>query len=284
MKGVETLESNNRRTFFGDFKKYLPLLQNLAGKDFKIKYRRSVLGIAWSILNPLLTMLVLTAVFGFIFGIDRYPGVSDFAVFYIVGASMWNFFAEATTGSMTSVLASASLIKKVYIPKYIFPLEKCLFALINFAFSLIAVAIVMAIRFQNIDPGITLVMLPLPIIYCLLFATGISLFLSAVCVYFNDIIHLYSVILTLWMYLTTLIYPLSMIEQKIGTDSALRFVVYFIKYNPMSIYLTIFRDVVMNNAWPSLEQHLWCLGYGIIALLIGVFTFKKLQKNFILNI
>ena len=278
------VEENCRRSFFGDFKKYLPLLQNLAAKDFKIKYRRSVLGIAWSILNPLLTMLVLTAVFGFIFGIDRYEGVSDFAVFYIVGASMWNFFAEATTGSMTSVLASASLIKKVYIPKYIFPLEKCLFALINFAFSLIAVAIVMAIRFQNIDPGVTLVMLPLPIIYCLLFATGISLFLSAVCVYFNDIIHLYSVILTLWMYLTTLIYPLSMIETKIGTESAFRFVVYFIKYNPMSIYLPTFRDVVMNNTWPALEQHLWCLGYGLLAMVIGIFTFKKLQKNFILNI
>ncbi len=276
---------NEKRSFFKDFKKYLPLLQNLAGKDFKIKYRRSVLGVAWSILNPLLTMLVLTLVFGFMFGIREYPKVSDFACFYIVGAAMWNFFAEATSSSMVSVLESASLIKKVYIPKYIFPLEKCLFALINFAFSLVAVAIVMAIRFSHIDPGVTLVMLPLPIIYCTLFAVGLSLLLSAVCVFFRDIIHLYSVILTLWMYLTTLIYPLSMIETRINYDSRLQVLALnLIKYNPMSAYINTFRDVVLNNAWPSLEQHLLCLGYGLIMLIIGALVFKKLQKKFILFI
>lgn len=276
---------NEKRSFFKDFKKYLPLLQNLAGKDFKIKYRRSVLGIAWSILNPLLTMLVLTLVFGFMFGIRDYPNVADFACFYIVGAAMWNFFAEATSGSMTSVLASASLIKKVYIPKYIFPLEKCLFALINFAFSLIAVAIVMAIRFEHIDPGVTLVMLPLPVIYCLLFAVGLSLLLSAVSVFFRDIIHLYGVILTLWMYLTTLIYPLSMIETRIDRSSALQVAALsLIKYNPMSVYINTFRDVVLNNTWPTLEQHLLCLGYGVIMLIIGSLVFRKLQKKFILYI
>ncbi len=276
---------NEKRSFFKDFKKYLPLLQNLAGKDFKIKYRRSVLGIAWSILNPLLTMLVLTLVFGFMFGIRDYPNVADFACFYIVGAAMWNFFAEATSGSMTSVLASASLIKKVYIPKYIFPLEKCLFALINFAFSLIAVAIVMAIRFEHIDIGFTLVMLPLPIIYCLLFAVGLSLLLSAVSVFFRDIIHLYGVILTLWMYLTTLIYPLSMIETRIDRSSALQVAALsLIKYNPMSVYINTFRDVVLNNTWPTLEQHLLCIGYGVVMLIIGSLVFRKLQKKFILYI
>lgn len=275
---------SNKRTFKSDFKKYLPLLQNLASKDFKIKYRRSVLGIAWSILNPLLTMLVLTAVFGFMFGIRDYEGVSDFAVFYIVGAAMWNFFAEATSGSMTSVLASASLIKKVYIPKYIFPLEKCLFSLINFAFSLIAVAIVMILRIKFIDPGITVILLPLPVLYCFMFAVGLSLFLSAVSVFFRDIIHLYSVILTLWMYLTTLIYPLSMIEKQFNPESPLRFVVYIIKYNPMSVYVNYFRDIVMNNTIPSAEQNLLCIGYAAVALIIGIFTFKKLEKKFILYI
>ena len=280
------MKADNRHgSFIGDFKKYLPLLQNLAGKDFKIKYRRSVLGVAWSILNPLLTMLVLTLVFGFMFGIRDYPNVEDFACFYIVGAAMWNFFAEATTGSMTSVLASASLIKKVYIPKYVFPLEKCLFSLINFAFSLIAVAIVMVIRHSHISPGITMLMFPIPVFYCMLFAVGLSLLLSAVCVFFRDIIHLYGVILTLWMYLTTLIYPLSMIETRIDRSSALQVAAFsLIKYNPMSVYINTFRDVVLNNTLPSLEQHLLCLGYGLGALIIGAFVFKKLQKKFILYI
>ncbi len=278
-------KNTDRRSFFADFKKYLPLLQNLAGRDFKIKYRRSVLGVAWSILNPLLTMLVLTLVFGFMFGIREYPNVADFACFYIVGAALWNFFSEATSGSMTSVLASASLIKKVYIPKYIFPLEKCLFSLINFVFSLIAVAIVMVIRHSHISPGITMLMLPVPVIYCLMFIVGISLFLSAVCVFFRDIIHLYGVILTLWMYLTTLIYPLSMIETRINYDSTLQVLALrVIKYNPMSVYINTFRDVVLNNTWPSAEQHLLCIAYGVISLIIGILTFRKLQKKFILYI
>lgn len=277
--------ADNKKGFFTDFKKYLPLLNNLASKDFKIKYRRSVLGVAWSILNPLLTMLVLTLVFGFMFGIRDYPNVDDFACFYIVGAAMWTFFAESTTGSMTSVLASASLIKKVYIPKYIFPLEKCLFSLINFAFSLIAVAIVMIIRHGHIDPGLTMLMLPVPVFYCLLFAVGLSLLLSAVCVFFRDIIHLYGVVLTLWMYLTTLIYPLSMIETRIDQNSAIQVAALnLIKYNPMSVYINTFRDVVLNNTMPSLSQHLLCLGYGLAALLIGAVVFGRLQKKFILYI
>ena len=282
---MEINTNTGNKSFFVNFKKYLPLLRNLAGKDFKIKYRRSILGVLWSILNPLLTMLVLTMVFGTLFNFRAYEDAGDFAVFYIVGAALWNFFSEATSSSLTSVLTSAPLIKKVYIPKYIFPLEKCLFSLINLAFSLVAVAIVMAIRHSYIDPGLTVLMLPVPVFYCLLFTVGMSLLLSAVCVYFQDIIHLYSVLLTLWMYLTTLIYPLSMIEDKINRDSTLHMVAYYIiKYNPMSMYVNTFRDVVMYNNMPSLEQHLICLGYGVFALIVGAFTFNKLQKKFILHI
>ncbi len=139
------------------FRKYLPLLTNLAGRDFKLKYRRSVLGVAWSILNPLLMMLVLTQVFGLLLKIK----VENFPVYYIVGSSLWTFFSEATQLSMTSVINSAQLIKKVYIPKYIFPLEKCLFALENFLFSLIAVVLVML--FQRFVPSITTLLFFIPV-------------------------------------------------------------------------------------------------------------------------
>lgn len=259
-------------------------MNNLAGKDFKIKYRRSILGVAWSILNPLLTMLVLTAVFSMLFKVKNYPDIGDFAVYYIVGAAIWNFFAEATTNSMTSVLASAPLIKKVYIPKYIFPLEKCLFALINFAFSLIAVILVMIMRMQYINPGWTLALFPIPVLYCLLFAIGISLILSAVSVYFQDIIHLYSVILTLWMYLTPVIYPMSLLDQFGGQSLWQRAVLIIVRYNPLTCYVQYFRDIVIYNTVPGLEQNLFCLGYGLIAVAAGVLVFNKLQKNFILHI
>ena len=260
-------------------------MNNLASKDFKIKYRRSILGVAWSILNPLLNMLVLTAVFSMLLGIKNYPDVGDFAVYYIVGAAMWNFFAEATTGAMTSVIFAAPLIKKVYIPKYIFPLEKCLFALINFCFSLIAVALVMIIRHEFINPGLSMLLFPLPILYCLLFAIGLSLILSAISVYFQDIVHLYSVILTLWLYLTPVIYPLSVIEGKIDRNSSLQTIAFaIIKYNPLTLFVEYFRDIIIYNTVPGIEQNLMCLAYGIVFLIIGIFTFNKLQKKFILHI
>ncbi|MBQ8267422.1 MAG: ABC transporter permease, partial [Clostridia bacterium] len=141
-------------------KKFMPLLKNLVSKDFKIKYRRSVLGVAWSVLNPLFTMLVITTVFGKLLKIE----VENFATYYIVGFAIWNFFSEATSSSLSSILSSAPLIKKVYIPKYIFPLEKCLFSLVNFFFTLIAVVIVML--FQGVVPSITAILFPIPVLYC----------------------------------------------------------------------------------------------------------------------
>ncbi len=277
--------SSGLGSFWLNFKKYLPLLSNLAGKDFKIKYRRSVLGVIWSILNPLLTMLVLTAVFGLMFGMRGGEETGDFAVYYIVGAAIWNFFSEATSLSLTSIIFAAPLIKKVYIPKYIFPLEKCLFALINFAFSLVAVALVMAIRFSHISNfGASVLLFPIPVFYCFLFVVGMSLILSAISVYFQDVIHLYSVILTLWMYLTPLIYPLSFVEQAAGGSLLGRIALPIIKFNPMTQYIQYFRDVVIYGRIPTLEQNIICFAYGLIVLIIGIFTFNKLQKKFILHI
>ena len=108
------------KKFILDAKMFSPLLFNLVSRDFKIKYRRSILGVLWSVLNPLLTMLVISQVFGILLKVQ----VEHFAAYYLVGATIWNFFSEATSMSMTSVLGGASLIKKVYLPKYIFPLEK----------------------------------------------------------------------------------------------------------------------------------------------------------------
>ena len=119
------------------FGRYKYLLKNLIVKDVKLKYRRSILGILWSVLNPLLMMLVISAVFSSIFKVS----VENFPVYYLTGSTLFNMLAETTNSSMTSILDSSSLIKKVYIPKYIFPLEKCMFGFINFLFSMIAVAI-----------------------------------------------------------------------------------------------------------------------------------------------
>ena len=132
------------------FWKYRYLLQNLITRDFKLKYRRSVLGVAWSVLNPLLTCLVMFLVFDSIMKGLRGEGIPNFAGFLIIGQLLFNFFRESTTMAMESVLKNAPLLRKVYIPKYIFPMEKCCFALVNCAFSFIALVIVFVITWTPV--------------------------------------------------------------------------------------------------------------------------------------
>ena len=155
---------------FAGFWKYRYLLQNLISRDFKLKYRRSVLGVAWSVLNPLLTCLVMWAVFGALFN-QRGQGIEDFPLFLIIGQLMFNFFRESTTMAMESVLKNGPLLRKVYIPKYIFPLEKCCFALVNFFFSL-----------------------------------GVGLILSTMYVFVRDIMHIWEVFCTLLVYGSAIFY------------------------------------------------------------------------------
>ncbi len=259
------------KKFYLDFKRYTPLLFNLASKDIKVKYRRSVLGIAWSILNPLLTMLVLTQVFQMLLRVQ----VENFATYYIVGSSLWSFFSESTSLAMTSVIGASSLIKKVYVPKYMFPLEKCIFAMINYLFSLIAVFLVMII--QGVYPTWTTILAILPILYCFVFCCGFSLFLSAVTVYFRDIAHLYGVLLTIWMYLTPILYPITLLEDK-------RFIYNIVKLNPMYYYVEYIRDVMMYNTVPDIIFNLKCIGIAIVSLIIGSLVFKKCEGKFILHI
>lgn len=261
----------NKANFFSDMKKFMPLLKNLVAKDFKIKYRRSVLGIAWSVLNPLFTMLVITTVFGKLLKIE----VENFATYYIVGFAIWNFFSEATSNSLGSILSAAPLIKKVYIPKYIFPIERCLFSLVNFFFTLIAVVIVML--FQGVVPSITAILFPIPLLYCFVFVCGASLFLSAATVFFRDIQHLYGVFLTALMYLTPIIYPLELLQ-----NNAL--ILKIVKLNPITHYVEYFRGVVMYNTIPGIKENLVCVFAALLMFLIGSLVFKKSQGKFILHI
>ena len=149
------------------FGRYKYLLKNLIVKDVKLKYRRSILGILWSVLNPLLMMLVISAVFSSIFKVS----VENFPVYYLTGSTLFNMLAETTNSSMTSILDSSSLIKKVYIPKYIFPLEKCMFGFINFLFSMIAVAIMYIIFGYPVHW--TILLFPIPVFYTLVFSIGL---------------------------------------------------------------------------------------------------------------
>ncbi|MDO4565761.1 MAG: ABC transporter permease [Oscillospiraceae bacterium] len=252
------------------FNKYKYLLYNLISRDFRVKYRRSVLGILWSMLNPILMVLILNAVFSRVFRFE----IDNFALYLISGQTLFTFFNEATSSSIFSIVEASSLIKKVYIPKYLFPMEKVLFAFVNCIFSMLAVVVMLLI--YKVPFSWTMLLFFVPLVGELMFACGFSLIISCLCVFFRDLKHLYSVLLTAWMYMTPIIYPISIVE-----GSWIRYIVYL---NPLTTYVETFRSVVMYGQTPSAEQLLVGFGYGIIFMALGLFIFRKGQDKFILNV
>ena len=220
---------------------YRYLLWNLVSRDFKLKYRRSVLGVVWSVLNPLLMCLVYWAVFSSLMDM-RGSGIDNFAVFLMCGQLLFNFFNEATSTGMSSVLGAAPLLKKVYIPKYIFPLEKCCFAMVNCVFSFVALLLVMI--FTGAPFHLTLIEAVYPLVTLFFFSLGVGLLLAAATVFFRDIMHIWSVFITALLYFSAIFYDPTQMTFSIGGFNMQQ----IIKLNPMYWYITGFRRDVGNPA------------------------------------
>ena len=256
------------------FVKYRALSNQLVQRDIKTKYRRSVLGLLWTVLNPLLMMTVLSIVFSYFF--SRYGDVENFPVYLLCGQVIFNFFNESTSIAMGSIVHSGELIKKVYVPKYLFPITKVMSSGVNLLSSMIALVIVMVATRSRVTPTVLLAVFPL--LYVLLFSTGVSLFLSAAAVSFRDLMHLYSVVTTAWMYLTPVIYPMSIL------DGAPKWAVFIINANPLTAFIKIFRAVVLDGVTAPWILHVQSIVWCVIALVIGSLVFKKSQDKFILKI
>ena len=245
------------------------ILRSLVSKDFKLKYRRSALGIVWSVLNPLLMMIVLTAVFSTFFRFQ----IENFALYLILGQTLFTLMSDATSGAMSSIIDSAPLIKKIRINKFLFPLEKTAFALLNFVISLIAVAAVMI--FFQIVPTINLLFLPLLLLLVFAFSLGLGLLLSALSVFFRDVMHLWSVVLTAWTYATPLFYPIDILPD---------WMLPIMECNPMYHYVTFFREIALWGTTPSGEQILLCTFFAVATLVVGILVFRAKQSKFILYV
>lgn len=256
------------------FVKYRALINQLVQRDIKTKYRRSVLGLLWTVLNPLLMMTVLSIVFSYFF--SRYGDVENFPVYLLCGQVIFNFFNESTSIAMGSIVHSGELIKKVYVPKYLFPITKVMSSGVNLLSSMIALVIVMVATRSRVTPTVLLAVFPL--LYVLLFSTGVSLFLSAAAVSFRDLMHLYSVVTTAWMYLTPVIYPMSIL------DGAPKWAVFIINANPLTAFIKIFRAVVLDGVTAPWILHVQSIVWCVIALVSGSLVFKKSQDKFILKI
>ena len=246
------------------------VLRSLVSRDFKLKYRRSVLGVLWSLLNPLLMMIVMAAVFSFMFSFK----IENFPVYLILGTIMFEYMSRSTAAAMVSITESQALIKKIRIEKLIFPLEKVMFELVNLGLSMIAAIAVMI--FFRVVPSLHVIWaLPLLLVLVTLFCTGLSLLLSALAVFFRDVMHLWSVVITAWTYATPLFYPYDMLDGWMQT---------VMQFNPMYHYITFFRDIMMWNTLPSTNQMLACIGMAVITFAIGLLVFRKTESKFILYI
>lgn len=252
-----------------DLFRYRWLLEELVSRDLKIKYRRSILGYLWSVLNPLLMMVVLTIVFSTMFRFD----IPNYPVYLLAGQLLFAFFSESTSMAMNSIINGASLIKKVYLPKYIFPLSRVLSSFTTMVFSLLALFIVMVATSANFYP--TLILVPLVLLYMLLFSLGVSLILAVAVVYFRDMQHLYGVFLSALNYLTPIFYPASVLPDWLKP---------YMVFNPLYNFIDFFRKILLYGQWPSADEYIICTIYAIGSLLLGSYVFEKHQKNFILYI
>lgn len=255
--------------YIENFVRFKPLLTELVARDIKIKYRRSVLGVLWTVLNPLCMMIILSIVFSNIFKFD----IENFPLYVLSGQVIFNFFNDATTNSMTSILNNASLIKKVYVPKYLFVFSRIFSSFINLMASFSALLLVMVATHTELHWEMCFAIIPLIMIVG--FSLGVGLILAAITVRFRDIIHLYSVFTTGLMYLTPVIYPMSMLPDTIRT---------LVMINPLTNYLLIFRDVMFNATLPSLGSVALGFVEMILALALGLWVFYKKQDGFILDL
>ena len=263
------------KTVLLNFKKYSFLLNELIKRDFKIKYKRSVLGVLWSILYPLLMMSVMALIFTNMFKFSM-EGV-NYLVYLMSGLLIWNYFSEATNNSLTSVVGNFSLINKVYIPKYIFPIAKCLFAGINFLFTLIPFFLIVIVSGDPVEQTkctINIYYLLIPIIFlgALMFTIGICYILSTVTVFLRDVIYIWGIMLTILNYFTPIFYSIKILPETLQN---------IFKFNPLYVYINQLREIVLFSTPPTILYLLVGLLVGLFTMLFGMLIFRKKQDSFV---
>lgn len=268
------------------FMKYRHLLRELVIKKIKLQYRNSVLGVFWTFLQPLLTMIVLTVVFSNLFGRDS-KEVVNYPVYLLAGRLLYEFFTQSTKKAMKSIRGSASIIKKVYVPKYIYPLSVVLSTFVTFLISLSV--LVLVIIFFNIAGKDPIPITPyvlfavVPIIILFVMCLGIGMFLATLDVFFKDIENLYDVFTMLLFYVTPIVYTIDKLGFNEGSWQAL-----ILKLNPLCGIIDMFRAAVLHSAdfmsYFDPFSLIYCSVFAVAILILGTGLFYKLQDKFILHI
>lgn len=249
-----------------NIKKYQFLFEELVKRDFKEKYKRTVLGIAWSVLSPLLTLLVMKLVFTQFFG----RNTPFYTTYLFSGNLIMAYFKESTKGGMTSLMGNASVFSKINVPKYLFIFSRHVSALVNFL--IILVVYFFFCFLDGITFGFHMFSLIYPVLCLLAFNLGIGMVLSAMFVFFRDTQYLYDVFLTLLTYVSAIFYKI---------DGYSEMVQRLFMLNPVYCYIKYFRVVVIDGAIPSLQHHLLCAFYAVVAIAVGFWVYKKNNHKFL---
>ena len=242
------------------------LFQELVHRDFTKKYKRTVLGIAWSVLAPLLSLLVMNLIFGTLLGSE----IEHYTIYLFSGQLIFSFFSDSTTEGMTSLLNNADIFTKVNVPKYLFLFSKNVSSLINFGITL-AVYFLFVLA-NGVPITWKFLLLAYPILCLVIFNLGVGLILSALYVFFRDIQYLYSIFTMLLMYMSAIFYSIDTFPQ-IGKNLFL--------LNPIYVYIRYFRKIVLEQTIPTIWFHLIAIGYALIVFAIGSWIYKKKNHSFL---
>jgi ABC-type polysaccharide/polyol phosphate export permease len=243
--------------------KYAQLIRLLVNRELTLRYKRSVIGIGWTLLNPMLTSFVLWVVFSFVFA-SRLPGTQQYAPYLMAGILLNTFFNQGVTFSAESIASNGSILTKIYVPPQVFPISTALAGLVNFFIGMIPLSIVCLISGQAIAWTMPLVLI---VGLCLaLLTSGIGLTLSILYIRFDDMRNIIGVLLMILMYFTPIFYPISILSERLQR---------IISFNPLTSYLDVFRWAFSDNATASLFDWSYMLSTSLVSILIGTFVFKR---------
>jgi ABC-2 type transport system permease protein len=251
---------------FVKLKKNQFLFEELVKRDFKKKYKRTILGMVWSLISPLMQLLVMSIVFTRFFG----RNTPHYTIYLFAGNLIFSFFKDSTYGGMSSLMSNSGIITKINLPKYMFLLSKNVASCINFGLTLIIFFLFAAL--DGIDFSLRFLTLIYPVVCLIIFNIGFGFILSALFVIFKDIQYLYDIFTMLLMYLSAIFYYTDVYPENIQKLFYL---------NPLYVYITYFRSVVIGGFVPSWQVHLLCIGYAVAVLALGSLIYKKYNYKFL---
>jgi ABC-type polysaccharide/polyol phosphate export permease len=241
---------------------YRDLIGYLVARDLKVRYRRSVIGVVWTMLQPLLTMAVLYVVFSHYFhaAFDLY----NYPVYALAGILFWNFFSQSIVASMNSLRGNALILQKLPVPSMVFPVATVISGVVNLSLALVPLGLILVLTQHPLRPA--LLFLPVSVLLAALFTLGAGLLLSPLAVFFHDVVELIAVGLTLLMYLTPIFYPMAIVPEHLR---------WAVRFNPVRSILEVFRDPIYFGKIPPPQHLAVAAGVALIALAVGVLWFRR---------